>query len=145
MNHALLLTTVAASLLLLTACHGQTPVNPDLSLAGGRSHFAAFGPNKVRYLTVGKGRRTIMLIHGWSCNSSVWREQIPALADKAQLLLIDLPGHGQSDKPQTDWWRNDQTSDLPSATAQLSFHGARYWRASSLLGVRCPSGVQASP
>src|SRR5208283_362118 len=30
-----------------------------------------------------------------------WREQVPALADQARLILIDLPGHGQSDKPQT--------------------------------------------
>ena len=48
-----------------------------------------------------KGSRTIVLVHGWSCHLGFWREQISALADKARLILIDLPGHGQSDKPQT--------------------------------------------
>jgi pimeloyl-ACP methyl ester carboxylesterase len=30
----------------------------------------------------------------------VWSEQAPALADKMRTITIDLPGHGQSDKPQ---------------------------------------------
>jgi pimeloyl-ACP methyl ester carboxylesterase len=43
------------------------------------------------------------LIHGWAGNIDFWREQTSALKDKARLILIDLPGHGQSDKPQTDY------------------------------------------
>jgi pimeloyl-ACP methyl ester carboxylesterase len=33
----------------------------------------------------------------------LWREQVPALTGQARLILIDLPGHGQSDKPRTDY------------------------------------------
>ena len=36
-------------------------------------------------------------------NGDLWREQVPALSDKARLILVDLPGHGQSDKPHTDY------------------------------------------
>jgi hypothetical protein len=32
-------------------------------------------------------------------DASFWLEQVPAFADKARLIVIDLPGHGQSDKP----------------------------------------------
>lgn len=69
----------------------------------GEEHVVSFGTNKVRYVTVGEGRSTIVFIHGWACNLNFWREQIPALADTARLVLIDLPGHGQSDKPNTSY------------------------------------------
>src|SRR5262249_18539836 len=34
---------------------------------------------------------------------TVWRFQVPALEGKFRLILIDLPGHGQSDKPKIDY------------------------------------------
>jgi pimeloyl-ACP methyl ester carboxylesterase len=70
-------------------------------VADGESHFISHGANRIHYITVGKGSRTIVFIHGWACNLGFWREQVAALADEARLILIDLPGHGQSDKPQT--------------------------------------------
>ena len=70
-------------------------------VADGKSHFISVGANRIHYVTAGKGSRTIVFIHGWACNLGFWREQVAALADKARLILIDLPGHGQSDKPQT--------------------------------------------
>jgi pimeloyl-ACP methyl ester carboxylesterase len=72
-------------------------------VAGAESHFAPAGANRVHYVTVGKGGRTLVFVHGWACHLGFWREQISALADKARLILIDLPGHGQSDKPETDY------------------------------------------
>jgi pimeloyl-ACP methyl ester carboxylesterase len=74
---------------------------PPANMAGGESHFISHGANRIHYATAGRGSRTIVFVHGWACNLGFWREQIPALADKARLILIDLPGHGQSDKPQT--------------------------------------------
>ncbi len=74
---------------------------PLASAADARSHFASVGANRVHYVTAGRGSRAIVFVHGWAGNLGLWREQIPALADKARLILIDLPGHGQSDKPQT--------------------------------------------
>lgn len=73
------------------------------SIPGGKSHLAKFHGDKVHYVTLGKGSTTLVLVHGWSGNISLWREQVPALADKAKLILIDLPGHGESDKPKTDY------------------------------------------
>jgi pimeloyl-ACP methyl ester carboxylesterase len=63
--------------------------------------FCLFGTNKVHYVTVGGGRQTIVFVHCWAGNLGFWREQVPAFADQARLVLIDLPGHGQSDKPHT--------------------------------------------
>ncbi len=65
---------------------------------GGKSHSVPFGANKIHYVTVGRGKHTIVFVHCWAGNLGFWREQVPALADKARLVLIDLPGHGQSDQ-----------------------------------------------
>ena len=73
---------------------------PFTSVTDDESHFFSHGANRIHYVTVGQGSRTIVLVHGWSCNLGFWREQMPALAGNARLILIDLPGHGQSDKPQ---------------------------------------------
>jgi sigma-B regulation protein RsbQ len=72
-------------------------------LADRKSHFISVGANRIHYVTAGKesGNRTLVFVHGWACNLGFWREQVPVLADNARLILIDLPGHGQSDKPQT--------------------------------------------
>jgi pimeloyl-ACP methyl ester carboxylesterase len=71
--------------------------------ADAKSHFISVGANRIHYVTAGHGKSTIVFIHGWACDLNFWREQISALADKARLILIDLPGHGQSDKPQTNY------------------------------------------
>jgi len=84
--------------LLFVGCAGTPPDSES-----EKSRFATFGANKIHYVVEGKGRHTIVFIHGWSCNAGFWREQTPVLAGRARLILIDLPGHGQSDKPQTDY------------------------------------------
>jgi len=73
------------------------------SVADARSHFTSVGPNRIHYATIGKGSRNFVFVHGWSCNLGFWSEQVPVLADQARLVLIDLPGHGQSDKPEANY------------------------------------------
>ena len=96
------LTFVTATLLLLAGC-ANSPEHrgPSAGSAEPKSHFATYGTNKVHYVVQGKGKRTLVLIHCWSGNLGFWREQVPVLADKARLVLVDLPGHGQSDKPHS--------------------------------------------
>ena len=80
----------------LAAGADQKPVKTE-------SHFARMGTNRIHYLTQGQGTNAIVFIHGWACNAGFWREQVPAFADKARVVLLDLPGHGESDKPEVDY------------------------------------------
>src|SRR5262249_4557774 len=68
-----------------------------------KSHFVRFGTNRVHYLTLGHGKHVVLFVHGWCGNTQFWREQVPPLANRARLVLVDLPGHGQSDKPQVPY------------------------------------------
>lgn len=98
----LFLPVAIATLVLLPGCStSSTSPQSATSASEAKSHYANFGTNKVHYVVEGKGSHTLVLVHCWSGNLGFWREQVPALAPKARLILIDLPGHGQSDKPHT--------------------------------------------
>ena len=68
--------------------------------ADGDSQFAKLDGAKIHYKSYGKGKDALVLIHGWTCNLENWRDQIPDFAKRNRVIAIDLPGHGQSDKPQ---------------------------------------------
>lgn len=83
------------SVLTLLTAAASVP-NP---IAQAPSRFASFDGMKVHYKVLGSGEPTLVLVHGWSCNLGFWRGQAP-LADSMRLVLVDLPGHGGSDKPE---------------------------------------------
>ncbi|MGH7935828.1 MAG: alpha/beta fold hydrolase, partial [Chthoniobacterales bacterium] len=63
------------------------------------SHFASFNGVKIHYESYGSGDEALVFIHGWTCDLTFWRAQAP-LYESHRSLLIDLPGHGESDKPR---------------------------------------------
>jgi pimeloyl-ACP methyl ester carboxylesterase len=66
----------------------------------GDSQYAKLDGVKIHYKSYGKGKDALVLIHGWTCNLDNWREQIPELSKRNRVIALDLPGHGQSDKPE---------------------------------------------
>lgn len=54
--------------------------------------------SRVHYESYGTGPEAVVFIHGWTCDLTFWRAQAP-IYTKQRALLIDLPGHGASDKP----------------------------------------------
>lgn len=45
---------------------------------------------------------TVVFIHSSGLNAQMWEEQIMALSDVANVIAVDLPGHGDSDLPGMD-------------------------------------------
>ncbi len=66
------------------------------------SHFAPYAGVKVHYESYGSGKQAVVFIHGWTCDLTFWREQAPVYRSRRS-LLIDLPGHGESDKPHVPY------------------------------------------
>jgi pimeloyl-ACP methyl ester carboxylesterase len=48
----------------------------------------------------GKGPKTILFVHGWTCDETSWKFQVPALSKDYKVITLDLPGHGQSGLPK---------------------------------------------
>lgn len=50
----------------------------------------------ISYEVYGKGEPGLVFVHGWSCDSRYWRNQVSAFSAKNKIILIDLAGHGHS-------------------------------------------------
>src|ERR1700690_565651 len=63
------------------------------------SHSANVEGIKIHYLSAGHGP-AVILIHGYTQTSLMWRPLIPKLAGKFMVIAPDLPGIGDSDIPK---------------------------------------------
>jgi pimeloyl-ACP methyl ester carboxylesterase len=103
--HSLLLVALTLAIALVGAS-ATTAKKPSASEGQSRYAKLDLGPGaghdgaRIHYKSYGKGREALVLIHGWSCNMDYWRDSIPAFAKRSRVIAIDLPGHGQSDKPE---------------------------------------------
>lgn len=52
----------------------------------------------IAFHQVGEGP-PVVLLHGWPTSSYLWRKVLPELSKTSQVIAIDLPGFGASDKP----------------------------------------------
>lgn len=50
------------------------------------------------------GRPTLLLVHGSEVDHSFFKPWVSPLADRAQLVYVDLLGHGRSDPGEPDDW-----------------------------------------
>jgi pimeloyl-ACP methyl ester carboxylesterase len=71
--------------------------------AAGESRFTTLDGARIHYVNYGKGSEALVLIHGWTMNVDNWRDQAAEFAKRNRVIAIDLPGHGQSDKPQLSY------------------------------------------
>lgn len=65
----------------------------------GEHGFVDSGDVKIHYVTTGEGPLVVML-HGFPDYWYTWRHQIPAIAEKHQVVAIDLRGFNKSCKPE---------------------------------------------
>jgi len=47
----------------------------------------------------GSGPKTIVFVHGWTCDESSWSNQVPFFEKNYRVITLDLPGHGKSGGP----------------------------------------------
>ncbi len=65
-----------------------------------RYHYAVVDGSKIFYREAGsKTAPTLLLLHGFPTSSHMFRDLIPALADRYHVVAPDLPGFGFSDAP----------------------------------------------
>ena len=48
--------------------------------------------------------KALCFVHGFGCDMNTWEKQFEAFRDEeVQLVFIDLPGYGKSDKPHVEY------------------------------------------
>ncbi|QEN12539.1 alpha/beta fold hydrolase [Mycolicibacterium sp. ELW1] len=58
--------------------------------------------DQVAYRDEGQGD-VILLLHGMAGSSQTWRQMMRPLSRRYRVIAPDLPGHGSSDKPRSDY------------------------------------------
>lgn len=66
-----------------------------------KSQYATIEGTKIHYLIAGSGT-PILFIHGFPTGAYLWRNIMKELLDSYQVIAIDLPGYGKSDKKLDD-------------------------------------------
>jgi pimeloyl-ACP methyl ester carboxylesterase len=88
---------VLAAAVLAAAC---TKPSPKSEFGAGTTSSADGVP--IAYEAQGQGPATLVLVHGWNCDRTYWRQQMDSFPEY-RVIAVDLAGHGQSGKNRTDW------------------------------------------
>ncbi len=72
----------------------------------------------------GQHDEVIIFLHFGGANLMVWQRVLPYFQDKYRLILVDLRGHGKSDKPQDDYDIDVMASDIIGVMQQIRLEKA---------------------
>jgi pimeloyl-ACP methyl ester carboxylesterase len=85
---------------------------------------------RIYYEIVGKGE-PLILQHGFSQESGEWRRfgYVSPLSERYRVVLVDMRGHGQSDKPHDGkaYARKNLVGDIVTVLDALGIQRAHYW------------------
>ena len=91
-------------------------------LTGASRHVRVDGIN-IHYVEAGQGP-PVLLFHGLASSVFTWRENMTALARCHRVFAFDLPGHGDSDKPDISYNPWDVAGIMGKAVEQLGLSNA---------------------
>jgi len=91
--------TAAIVLLLFPTASPLAVAQTESHAVSIESKFATVEGIKIHYLRAGRGP-AVILLHGYTQTSRMWRPLIPRLIDKFTVIAPDLPGLGESDIPK---------------------------------------------
>ena len=98
---------------------GSDTESARVTVPGGRILTLPGGEMQV----VDRGQGTpIVLIHGFTCAIDWWDRIVPLLARRHRVIVVDLLGHGGSEKPGSGYSMEDQALAVSQALHRL---GAR--------------------
>ena len=134
--------TLIFSLLIITLCLNAHAADWDTSgtvrTSGGELHYRVSGTGKP-----------LLLLHGYSGYGDQWRNFLDELIDSYRVIAIDLPGHGQSSKLESDFIISDAATDMWQLMDQLGvkqIYGVGYSAGGMTLlqmALQQPSRVQS--
>jgi len=92
-------TVLAVAALLLVPEPAPGPVGRWMEGAGVVPAFVDLPGARVRYVRKGSGA-PVVLVHGFASSVYTWKDVLPALAARHDVVAIDLPGFGGSSIPR---------------------------------------------
>lgn len=72
------------------------------------------------FTDTGKGKQTIVFLHGLGLNRNIWNAVISELSSQFRCISIDLPGHGKSSDITTDGRMSSYVAEVRHVIEHLS-------------------------
>ena len=76
----------------------------------------------ISYEVHGTGDLTLVFVHGWSCDSRYWREQVPYFSKKYRMVVLDLAGHGHSGLTRSEYTMSAFGADVQAVNQATESH-----------------------
>lgn len=73
----------------------------------------------IAYDVEGSGETALVFIHGWSCDSGYWRNQVPHFSESYTVVTVDLAGHGRSGVEREVWSTESFGGDVVAVVEAL--------------------------
>jgi pimeloyl-ACP methyl ester carboxylesterase len=101
-------------LLALSARSTAGPAKIDLNAFDAlKKHVVLSDGVSLAYVPMGDpAGQAVVLVHGYTDSARDWVPLVPYLSTRFRLLLVDLRGHGRSDKPECCYTRWDFAYDV---------------------------------
>jgi pimeloyl-ACP methyl ester carboxylesterase len=124
-NHVLAL---CASLLVFGCGQKAEPPPPAAAASAEKNHDPPEGAPRianapdgvhVQNHVYGRGEPALVFIHGWSCDTNYWREQVPAFKQRYTVVTVDLAGHGGTDSNRSEWTIEKFGQDVATALSAV--------------------------
>ena len=74
---------------------------------------------EIAYTVQGNGTLALVFVHGWCCDATYWKKQVPALAPDYTVVTLDLAGHGQSGTNRKEWTMEAYGADVAAVVEAL--------------------------
>lgn len=92
------------SLFVITGCASKNEVKYDVAIS--------IDSERISYSVYGKGEVSLIFIHGWSCDSRYWHNQVSAFSKNYKVITIDLAGHGNSSSNRHEYSMRSFAQDI---------------------------------
>lgn len=73
----------------------------------------------ISYRAQGKGKPALVFVHGWCCDKSYWKSQVPHFAKQHKVVTVDLAGHGESGLGREQWTMEAFGKDIAAVAEKL--------------------------
>jgi pimeloyl-ACP methyl ester carboxylesterase len=77
---------------------------------------------KISFVEQGRGETSILFVHGWSNDKSIWDDQMSHFAGKYRTVALDLPGFGESGDNRINWTISAFGEDVATVIEKLNLN-----------------------
>jgi pimeloyl-ACP methyl ester carboxylesterase len=98
------------------------PISGCSTCGGGASQYLERDGVKLAYQLSGHGTPPVMLVPGWCDNHTTLAVMAAYFSARHHVVKVDLRGHRQSDKPESDYSIASFADDMAWLCAQLGLH-----------------------